>query len=128
MLHYWRDHMARASRTDDHYSDNRFSALKVHHFLEQDRKPDFPLVLWGAGNKGKLIARLLLENGISFHWICNNSRKWNTEVYGVRMNDMSMLSSSSKSQVIVGVSTFHGNDDVERLIKEQHQHQYFCFY
>jgi glycosyltransferase involved in cell wall biosynthesis len=61
ILHYWRDHSVRISRTWDCYRDNRYFELKLKYFYEIDRNLDRPLVLWGAGRNGKDLARLILK-------------------------------------------------------------------
>jgi len=73
VTHLWRDHGSRASRNDLNYLDNSFLKLKCDHFLEQDFNSDRPLVLIGAGRKGKEIAKNLGANVSS--WITNNANK-----------------------------------------------------
>ena len=53
VLNYCRDRPDRTSRNDDNYQDNRFFDLKIHYFYALDRDVNRPLVLWGAGRKGK---------------------------------------------------------------------------
>jgi len=62
ILHFWRDHSTRISRTWDCYQDNRYFDLKLRYFYEIDRDRNRPLVLWGAGRNGKDLARLILGN------------------------------------------------------------------
>ena len=82
VLHQWRDYPNRTSRTDKNYADNRFLAIKVHYFLKLEMDKTRPLVIWGAGRKGKLIARQLIEYKIDFQWVCNNERKIGRDIYG----------------------------------------------
>lgn len=128
VIHHWRDYSTRTSRTHQNYSDNRFSELKVFHFLDQDYNSALPLVLWGAGNKGKKIASLLNYNKIQFQWVCNNTNKIGREIYGTYLQDLEGLNSHSKSQVIVAVSSPRDSDELEQLIAENQQHQYFRFF
>ncbi len=81
VVHLWRDHPTRATRNDQLYMDNTFLPLKIHYFLELDWDPDLPLILWGAGKKGKRAARLLLERKVDFIWISNNPKKIGKEIY-----------------------------------------------
>lgn len=74
-LHKWRDHSDRTSRNDPRYADNSFLELKIHFFLQIDYQVNHPLILWGAGKKGKRIAHLLHKNDIPFEWISNNPKK-----------------------------------------------------
>lgn len=128
VIHQWRDYETRTSRTEQNYSDNRFSELKISHFLDQDIDSNFPLVLWGAGNKGKKIAQLLLDSNLHFDWICNNANKIGKDIYGIFLQDISMLIKQDKAQVIVAVSSQHDSNEIEKMILENEQHQYFRFF
>lgn len=114
VLHYWRDHDARASRNDPNYADNTFLPLKVKYFLELDHDPNKELILWGAGKKGKKLAQLLLEQNIQFQWVCNNSNKWGKHIYGVQIKDAKELQ-NKPSQVIISVSD---NNEHSTIIRE----------
>lgn len=104
ILHYWRDYSYRTSRTDDHYATNHFLKLKIHYFLELDRDADRPLVLWGAGFKGKFCAKLLKKNKVPFIWICNNPKKIGKHIYKLKLHAISALSHLQQPQVIIAVS------------------------
>jgi glycosyltransferase involved in cell wall biosynthesis len=54
----WREHTARHSRVHPRYSRPAFMRLRAR-FLSKLR----PSVVWGAGNRGRLLSRLLLEEG-----------------------------------------------------------------
>ena len=70
VLHEWRDYSSRTSRTHEHYAENHFIDLKLRYFLELHYDNTRPLAIWGAGNKGKYIAKLLVDKNIPFEWIC----------------------------------------------------------
>lgn len=101
ILHHWRDYSTRTSRTDDNYSDNTFLPLKCSYFLKLDYQPTKELYLWGAGKKGKEIAKILIENKIDFKWICNNPNKIGKEIYGQKLAPVDYSNSLSNSQIIV---------------------------
>lgn len=126
-IHQWRDYETRTSRTDKNYTDNTFSALKIFHFLEQDYISTSPLVLWGAGKKGKKIASILSEKNIHFIWICNNSNKIGREIYGTYLQELDELTRPEKVQVIVAVSSPLDSGEIEKMIAKNQQHQYFRF-
>lgn len=128
VIHQWRDYETRTSRTDKNYSDNRFSELKVMHFLDQDIDSSLPLILWGAGTKGKKIASLLLNKEVQFQWVCNNPNKIGREIYGTYLMNLSGLDDLSRSQVIVAVSSPHESVEIENGISANPQHQYFRFF
>lgn len=104
ILHWWRDHGSRASRNDPHYAANHFLELKLPYFLKLDRDPKRPLVLWGAGQKGKLLARLLQQMNVDFHWICNTPKKWEAPIYGVDLFPPSKWLTLKRPQIIIAVA------------------------
>jgi len=112
VLHLWRDHPERTSRNHEHYADNRFFSLKVDHFLDQDYMLDRDLILWGAGRKGKLIARQLKEKNVSFRWLSNNIMKIGKTIYGVVIETDNVLESLREGQVVVAIS---GRGDQDRI-------------
>ncbi len=114
ILHHWRDYPERTSRNDKHYADNRFLDLKVHYFLNIDYNSQLELVLWGAGRKGKEIAKKLIDNQIRFHWICNNEKKIGKSIYNVVLKDYKLIHSLSNFQTIIAVSS----PDEQASIKE----------
>jgi len=75
LLHHWRDYPERTSRNDVRLKDQCFMQLKLERFLDLETKLKDHLIVWGTGDKGKLIARLLNEKGIEFNWVCNHHQK-----------------------------------------------------
>ncbi len=114
VLHYWRDHPSRASRNDPNYKDNSFIKLKIKHFIESDLNPDKPLIVWGAGKKGKQIVQLLLNEGKSVKWLCNNPNKIDQNVYGIMIEDQKSIGTLQTAQVIIAIA----NPDEQQPIKE----------
>ncbi len=127
ILHHWRDHEARASRNDDNYKDNLFAKLKVPHFMDQDYNQERQLVLWGAGKKGKQVAKLLHEEGVPFLWICDNPNKIGQIIYDMQLQDQSILLQKRHLQVIVAISSVEGKHEVEDVMRAHDQHQYYRF-
>ena len=105
VLHRWRDHPRRTSRTSEIYRDNSYFELKVNWFLKTDYNPARPLVLWGAGRKGKRIARLLNEKNISFGWVTNNKEKTGREIRGVELRHFNILKKLKTPQIIIAVAS-----------------------
>ena len=104
VFHHWRDYEKRTSRTDDNYADNSFIALKCHYFLELDYDVNRQLVIWGAGWRGKKVAKYLLKANIPFLWICNNKRKIGKFIYGIEMKSFECLENLSDNQFILTMS------------------------
>lgn len=128
VTHLWRDYSDRTSRTDDNYSDNRFTTLKVKYFIKLDYQKSQSLVLWGAGNKGKGVARELIDNSIPFRWVCENPKKIGLDIYGVIMENISAMEDLKEPQVIVAVSQKGAQETInEKLnnLKIKNQY-YFC--
>lgn len=108
LLHHWRDRADRTSRTDPKYLDNSYLYLKINWFLKTDYNENRPLVLWGAGRKGKQLAALLSMAGIPFRWVCDQASKWGHIIGGVRMESWEIVSQVVDPQVIVAVAAPDG--------------------
>ncbi len=113
VLHHWRDYDSRTSRTHEHYAQNYFLDIKTHYFLEQDYHMQRPLVVWGAGSKGKTIAQLLLKKGVKFNWVCDNENKIGKFIYECEMKHFSYLSELNNAQSIITVA----NEDQQKEIR-----------
>ena len=112
MLHYWRDYDHRTSRTSDHYAENSFLEIKLHYFLKLNHVHKRPLVVWGAGTKGKNIAKSLVEKQIDFYWVCDNANKIGKDIYGQKMLHYSALEELKNPQTIITVA----NRDAQTMI------------
>ncbi|WP_431157883.1 glycosyltransferase family 2 protein [Winogradskyella poriferorum] len=112
LLHYWRDYSTRTSRTHEHYAQNYFLDIKVRYFLELDYDKKRPLTIWGAGSKGKVVAKLLIKNNIPFHWICDNPKKIGKKIYDQELLNFKHLSTLKNPQSIVTVA----NDEAQKEI------------
>lgn len=130
VLHHWRDYESRTSRTHEHYAQNYFLDIKTHYFLEQDYDKDRPLVVWGAGSKGKTIAQILLKKGIQFHWVCDNPNKVGKSIYNCEMKHFSFLSVLNNSQSIITVANENDQKEIRSYLSGLHQTEmkdYFFF-
>ena len=105
VLHKWRDHTTRISRNDDSYADNRFFPIKAKYFKTIHYDERRPLFLWGAGKNGKVLAKELMNVGVSFRWVCDNVRKVGKDIYDIRMEEISVLKSSHNPQIILAVAS-----------------------
>lgn len=116
ILHHWRDRSDRISRTWECYQDNRYFNLKVDNFYRLDRDRSRPLVLWGAGRNGKDMAKLLLTNEASFHWVCDNKQKIGKDIYGIKLASFESIPSLPKPQIMVVVSSPEGKKEIEQQL------------
>ena len=118
LLHLWRERPDRTSRTDPRYLDNSYLDLKTHWFLRTDHDPARPLVLWGAGRKGKRLAALLRMGEVPFRWVCDQPSKWGHVVSGVAMESFEVLSQMPEAQVIVAVAAVDGQADIQDFLEK----------
>ena len=127
LTHKWRDSKNRASRTDDNYADNRFSTMKVKYFLQQDYSAEETLVLWGAGPKGKALAKELTNNDINFSWISNNTKKIGHNIYGTVVAPISNLRQLGNCQIIIAVSQQGAKAEILATLNENNIANYYFF-
>ena len=104
VLHYWRDYSTRTSRTHKHYAQNHFMAIKALHFFDIDYNCNKSLVVWGAGTKGKVMAKILIDRGIPFKWICDNPNKIGKKIYGKTMLSFNELKHIENPQSLITVA------------------------
>ncbi len=112
LLHLWRDYEYRTSRTHVHYAQNYFLHIKVKYFLEIDYDALRPLVIWGAGSKGKTVAKMLVEKNIPFYWICDNPKKIGSAIYEQTLYDFKFLETLDKPQSIITVANEHAQMEI----------------
>lgn len=104
ILHYWRDHEVRISRTWDCYQDNRYFDLKLRYFYEIDRDRNRPLIIWGAGRNGKDLAQLILARNDNFRWLCDNEKKIGKEIYGIQLEHFNIVPDIASPQILLVVN------------------------
>lgn len=106
VVHHWRDYDDRTSRTDEHYSDNRFIDIKTDYFVDIDLDKARRLVLWGAGRKGKAIAKRLIDKDLAFIWVTTNPKKQGHDIYGQILCNSSVV--DNRDQGILAVASRTG--------------------
>jgi glycosyltransferase involved in cell wall biosynthesis len=128
ILHYWRDYSERTSRNDPNYADNTFIGLKTRYFIACDNKSDQPLILWGAGKKGKKIARLLIESGTKFIWATNNPKKLNVPIYDQQLVLDEEISDIKDAQLIIAIADRKASEGILRVLQASAVDEvyYFC--
>jgi len=112
VLHRWRDYSTRTSRTHIHYADNTFLAIKAHYFLKLEYDKNKNLVIWGAGDKGKTMAKKLIAKGIDFYWICDNPKKIGKHIYHQKMQPFTALENIKNSQSIITVANLKAQKEI----------------
>lgn len=117
ILHHWRDYSTRTSRTHIHYAQNHFTSLKTKHFLDIDYNPLKTLVIWGAGTKGKIIAKMLVERNIPFKWVCDNPNKIGKTIYGQEMLPFRVMGTIENPQSIITVANKKAQKEIRKYMQ-----------
>lgn len=118
ILHYWRDHSIRISRTWDCYKDNRYFDLKIKNFYDLDRDINRPLAIWGAGSNGKDLVKLVLQHENDIIWVCDNYKKIGKSIYGVNMNHFEYITQLNKPQILVAVASPNDRKQIRTHFEE----------
>lgn len=132
ILHYWRDHAGRVSRNNPEYADQQFFDLKLKYFFELERDNSRNLILWGAGSKGKKLARKILDGyERSFRWITENPKKIGERIYGINMESVKVVSDQGKYQIIIAVSSPEEIKEIEKILTDSgllknRDYYFFC--
>lgn len=124
VLHHWRDYSSRTSRTHIHYADNTFLDIKAYYFLKLEYDKTKNLVIWGAGDKGKTMAKKLIEKEIDFFWICDNSKKIGKHIYDQEMLPFTALSQIENSQSIITVANRKAQIEIKEYFNKKHLKPY----
>lgn len=118
VLHYWRDHAQRTSRTNPLYSDQHYFDLKMNYYLDLEYEKNRPLVLWGAGKKGKTLARKLVDAEVSFYWVSNNARKNGKVIFGKTLSTFqSILTFEGSPKLIIAVASPADQHNIKAFLK-----------
>lgn len=117
IVHEWRDHSSRTSRNDETYSQNAYFDIKVHYLKVLE--PNKQLILWGAGKKGKDLAKKLNAAGLSFLWTCNVDSKWGHDIYGHKMLQPSILDDTKDPLILIAVSGPEDQIELENQLKDK---------
>ena len=130
VIHHWRDYSNRTSRTDPNYANQHYFDLKLPYFLELDFDKTRPLVIWGAGKKGKQLAKKLVEQNVNFHWVSNNVKKIGHVIYGQTLENFVITKELENPQIIVVVASPEGQIEILDFFKKQNWRkgkEYFFF-
>ena len=122
VLHLWRDHGQRATRNDPNYLEPHFFTLKMHYFLHEECPPDqpYPIILWGAGKKGKKIAQILAAAHRSFQWVSENPKKIGVNIYGTTLQSTDVIEKTTHPRIIIAVSNPAEQLKIEARLKKWH--------
>ncbi|WP_299100451.1 glycosyltransferase family 2 protein [uncultured Winogradskyella sp.] len=128
VLLHWRDYSTRTSRTHEHYAENSFLDLKVKYFLELNYDASRPLAIWGAGHKGKTLAKILLTQQIPFYWICDNPKKIGKHIYDQELYNFDYLAELKNPQSIVTVANTKAQEEITQYFETQKMQSMIDYY
>lgn len=106
LTHLWREHPLRTSRTSENYAQEAFFRLKIREFVSQEGK-QLPIAVLGTGQKGRLTAKNLMEQGCEFVWISHEPEKFPQGIYGQQISSISALTHFSGAVLNTTLLDFH---------------------
>jgi len=100
-------------QTSDEYSELTPNSSDI---LEMsDEADERALVIWGAGKKGKMMAKYLIEKEVKFHWVCENDRKIGVDIYGEKLHSPKLIPNLYQPQIIIAVA---GEESQKEIITQ----------
>lgn len=131
VTHLWRDHDARSSRNLAVYKNNDYFELKWHFFEKLERNLKQPLLLWGAGRKGKKLAQLWNDRSVEFEWVSNNPKKHGKEIYEQVLQSYRSIIQKDKPQIIIAVGQIGAKKEISDFLRanqliENKDFWFFC--
>ena len=92
--------------------------MKYFKKLDYDNKR--PLILWGAGKKGKTVAKLLQKEKLPFEWVSNNPNKHGKEIYNQLMASFKSILKKDNPQVLINVAQKKAKEEIIRFLNSLH--------
>jgi len=120
IIHYWRDYANRSSRVQKNYSQENLLKIKLFYFLKLDYNVNKSLVIWGAGKKGKKAASFFIRNNVPFYWICDNPKKIDKNIYGIKLQSFESLKMIANPQSIITVANREAQKNIQQYLKHHH--------
>jgi glycosyltransferase involved in cell wall biosynthesis len=110
----WRERPGRTSRVDPRYSRDAFDRLRADYLARDPRVASGrEIVVWGAGRRSRLRARLAMERGIRpVAWIDIDPRKIGHRVWGLPVHPPECLAGRAPRPFILVYVNNHGARDL----------------
>lgn len=123
ILHKWRDHPGRASRTDSRYQSARFQEIKAKYvklWLEKEAHVNKRrIICWGAGKVARKFTRLLIENKIKLSaFIDLDPKKVGRLVADIPVLSIDNLPTPEECFVFILVGTWGARGQISAYLKE----------
>jgi len=119
-----------SNRPNPIYADQNYLELKLYWFLKLHYHREHPLAIWGAGKKGKFMARYFLKQDCDFHWITNNSKKQGVNIYEQVLASPEILDTHKDLMILVAVATPSARTEIEDFLTKKNKQRgkdYFWF-
>lgn len=131
ITHFWRDHAARSSRNMEVYKHNDYFGLKWFYFKQIEYQADRHLMIWGAGPKGKKLARTLKQDGVDFNWVSNNPNKHGKEIYNRILTSFEAILKKDRPHILVAVGKKGAQRNIRAFLNkhgysEGKDYYFFC--
>ncbi len=119
-LLFWRDREDRLSRVDPRYSREAFDRLRARFLPRDPRIPvDRDLVIWGAGRRTRLRARLAMHQGIRpSAWVDINPRKTGKRIWGLPVHLPEWLDRHPRPFVLIYVRSHGAREEIGSALME----------
>jgi len=133
LIHLWREHPTRTSRTDENYQQAAFFRLKLFHFFKCKRDANRPLIVFGAGEKGRIVADLLIGLNEEFFWINSYAEKLkntNKTAYESFLLPITELKKLNNPQIIITAAKNKNGSQIKEYMMQHswlESHHYFFF-
>ena len=86
----------------------------MKYWKELDYDISRKIELWGAGKKGKEVAKLLIKSNIEFDQLSNNDNKIGRDVYGVILKKSETNFLINSSQILIAVGSLDYNEKIKK--------------
>lgn len=111
VLHRWRDHDARLTRSDARYAHERHLDLKADVLAR--RFEHTPLTLWGATRVGRGLARRLIARGVTIaRFVELAPRKVGQTIHGAKVVRPEQLEGPGDGHLLACVAAQGGREDI----------------
>lgn len=119
-LFRWRDHAARATRTDERYDQKRHLELKASYLAQEPFLQSGECAILGAGKTGLALSRALAEHGVRTSFFIDVSpKKVGTRVQGVTVFGHDALKGPNGVHLLAAVGSKGGRAELRALLTER---------
>ena len=87
----------------------------MNYFFKLHRDTTRPLEVWGAGKKGKELAKYLINNNIEFDWACNNPNKIGKEIYGKTLISDKEIFTRKNPQLLIAIRNKQASIAIKKI-------------